>query len=241
MTYTARGDIIRSMKLTVISSGSRANAAVIQNEGEALLIDCGVSLRALKAALFTCGVGVGDITAVFVTHSHTDHTRGHAALRAAAAAPFYSAADVDMCVPFSGSIRAGGFTVDAFECSHDVPCVGYKITCGKSELCIATDTGRVTDGMRRALSGCKTVVIESNHDVDMLKCGRYPQNVKTRILSDRGHLSNRDCARFLTELAQLGLEHAVLAHEGFVDVLDRIGTPRAAAPDDVAAAGDLVR
>lgn len=200
------------MKLIVIASGSKANAAVIENNGAAVLIDCGVTLKTLKDGLFHAGLSLDSLLAVLVTHSHSDHVKGLPVLRRAVAAPFYSGACVGCCKYFDGVLRLGDFSVSAFECSHDVPCVGYKISCGGKSICIATDTGVITPAMREALYGCENVLIESNHDVDMLKCGFYPMSLKARILSEKGHLSNRDCAEFLTELAGHGLRRAVLAH-----------------------------
>lgn len=200
------------MKLIVIASGSRANAAVIENNGDAVLVDCGVTLKALRDGLAGAGLSLASLRAVFITHSHSDHIKGLPVLRRALDVPFYSAVDIEYCRGFEGDAVVGDFTVRAYECSHDVPCVGYKITCGEKSFCIATDTGVVTDAMRRELYGCESVMIESNHDIDMLKGGIYPARLKARILSPSGHLSNTDCARFVTELAQNGLKRAVLAH-----------------------------
>ena len=200
------------MRLIIIASGSKANAAVIEHNGAAVLIDCGVTLKALKSGLLSAGLSVSSLGAVLVTHSHSDHIKGLAALRRAVDIPFYSGVGVYDCQRFDGTLPVGDFSVTAFECSHDVPCVGYKITAGGKTVCIATDTGTVTPAMRDAFYGCENVMIESNHDIDMLKSGFYPAQLKARILSPCGHLSNTDCAKFVTELAGGGLKRAVLAH-----------------------------
>lgn len=200
------------MKLIIIASGSKSNAALVEHDGAAVLIDCGVSRRALVTALSDYGLTEEDLKAVFVTHSHSDHVGGLATLHKHLNIPFLSGADVALCQPLTEPFEDYGFKVSAFECSHDVSCVGYKITCAGKSVCIATDTGIVTDGIRSALAGCETVVIESNHDVDMLRFGPYPPSLKSRIASDKGHLSNKDCAEFLCYLADKGLHRAVLAH-----------------------------
>ena len=200
------------MKLIIIASGSSANAAVIENDDAAVLIDCGVTLKTLKSGLRQAGLGLENLCAVFVTHSHSDHIKGLPVIHRAVDVPFYSGTDVMMCSKFDGQIRTKDFDVQTFECSHDVPCVGYKISCGEKSICIATDTGTVTQSMRSAFYGCENIMLESNHDIDMLKSGFYSASLKSRIISDRGHLSNADCARFVTELAGFGLRRVVLAH-----------------------------
>lgn len=229
------------MKLIIIASGSKSNAALVLQDSAAVLIDCGVSRRTLVTALARFDLTEQNIKAVFVTHSHSDHTKGIPALKKHLDVPFLSAVDVDLCDSMDGDCTVGNFTVSAYSCSHDVPCVGYKITCAGKSVCIATDTGVVTDEIRDALDGCETVVIESNHDAEMLRFGPYPFPLKERIASKHGHLSNADCAKFLCYLASRGLKRAVLAH-----LSENNNTPllaRATARDELAKYGfepDLV-
>ena len=105
-------------------------------------------------------------------------------------------------------------TVTSFPVSHDSAyCVGYKIeTDGGYRFGYATDTGIVTEGMKKMLDGCDSVVLESNHNVEMLKCGSYPPDIKLRIMSKFGHLSNDDCAIFVHDLAKRGTKSFMLAH-----------------------------
>lgn len=201
------------LKLLIINSGSSANAALVINGNDALLIDCGVSYRALRRTLDERGFNESIIRAVFITHSHSDHIKGLESLHKALNVGFYSAVDIGLCNKMNGDVSVSGFMVSAFECAHDVPCAGYKITCGNERVSFATDTGIVTDSAKSAFEGCGTVVLESNHDIEMLRCGPYPQILKQRILSEHGHLSNKDCAAEITRLASRGaLRRVVLAH-----------------------------
>lgn len=194
-------------KLLIAASGSKANAAVVIHDERAVLIDCGLTYKALCSAF-----DVSKIDAVFVTHSHSDHVKGLSVLRKHTDAPFYSAVDIDGCEKITEPVDVGGMNISFFECSHDVPCVGYKIAADGRTLAVATDTGVVTDAMCECLEGCNTVMLECNHDPQMLRYGPYPPSLKSRIASKEGHLSNPDCARVLTYLCTKGTCRAVLAH-----------------------------
>ena len=200
------------MKLIVLASGSKANAAIIENNGSAVLVDCGVTLKTIINSLADNGLKLTDICAVLVTHCHSDHVKGLGVLRKKTSVPFFSAIDIDGCCRLTDSTHIAGFSVTSFECSHDVPCCGYRISCGDRSISIVTDTGTVTDAMICAMSGCGTVMLESNHDIDMLKNGNYPAELKKRILSNNGHLSNAECAKAVALLSQSGLKRVVLAH-----------------------------
>ena len=127
--------------------------------------------------------------------------------------PFYSGADIGFCEKLEDTLCLDGFEITPVICSHDVDCCGYRIQMDETSFCIATDTGVVTPCLLSALEGCSVVMLESNHDIDMLKTGPYPPQLKSRILSDFGHLSNKDCAKTLCYLASKGtLKKAILAH-----------------------------
>ncbi len=200
------------LRLLIAASGSKANAAVVEFGGRLVLFDCGTTYKALSGALCRFGLDIGALDAVFITHSHSDHTKGLLTLKKHTDAPVYSAVDIDGCQKLTGDIEISGMKISFFDCLHDVDCVGYKIKADGKTLCIATDTGVVTDAMLESLVGCDTVMLESNHDTDMLRFGPYPQTLKNRIASERGHLSNADCAKALTHLAANGTKQAVLCH-----------------------------
>jgi len=199
-------------KLLIAASGSKANATLVIHNKKAVLIDCGTSYRALHEVMAISGLYPECISAVLVTHSHSDHTKGLATLAKKLSVPFYSGVDIDGCEKLCGALDIDGMHITSFACCHDVDCVGYKISAEGKTLAVATDTGVVTGSMIVELQGCDTVMLECNHDPDMLKNGPYPYELKQRIASHKGHLSNPDCARVITYLAHTGTKQAVLAH-----------------------------
>ena len=220
-------------KICTLYSGSRGNSAFISAGGANILIDAGKSAKALCSALGEIGVGVDSIDAIFITHEHRDHISAIQTLShkhnipiyilLPSAEVFYGLKDEKLCNCLN--IKFGdGFEVDvnnlhvkAFPTPHDShAAVGYRLTFVENgteySIGYTTDTGHVTDTMRENLSGCFAAVIESNHDVDMLRDGPYPVELKARIRSNKGHLSNTDCAEFAASLCQSGTKHLLLAH-----------------------------
>lgn len=199
-------------RLIVIASGSKNNAALIDNNGKTILVDCGVSLRSLRAVYKDFSLDIENLQGVFVTHNHSDHTKYLETLKKNLNVPFYSSAEVTGCEIFNGSITLDGFEISSVCLFHDVPCCGYRVTMEQTSFCIATDTGVVSPDIIEAMRGCDVVMLESNHDVNMVKFGPYPPSLKSRILSRQGHLSNEDCSKTVAYLASQGLKKVVLAH-----------------------------
>ncbi|MBR0303811.1 MAG: MBL fold metallo-hydrolase, partial [Clostridia bacterium] len=173
------------------------------------------------------GCDVSQIDAIFITHEHSDHTSALASLLSRRDIPVHitapsaenikdpgAARERFVVHPVSYTERIGSFTVTSFPLPHDSAAhVGYIIEDdGGDRLGIATDMGRVTDEAVEHLSGCRRVMLEANHDVEMLKEGPYPSFLKQRVLSKRGHLSNADCAELACTLASNGCEVIALAH-----------------------------
>ncbi|MBQ8409320.1 MAG: MBL fold metallo-hydrolase [Clostridia bacterium] len=226
---------MQSCKICCLYSGSKGNCTFISAGGANILIDAGKSCKALCAALADIGVGIDSIDAIFVTHEHNDHisalrTLSHKRhipihiLLSSASAAFRGLQDERLCnclVLYRGqSFEADvkGLHVKAFPTSHDsCGSVGYRLTYrgeDGEEISVAccTDTGYVTDEMRENLTGCRAVVLESNHDPEMLAAGPYPYELKCRIRSRCGHLSNAECASLAGQLSESGTEHVMLAH-----------------------------
>ena len=212
------------MHLYILASGSKGNAAVVEGPKGSVLVDCGLSRRELhrRAELVDCDLS--RVCAVLVTHEHGDHTSGLSVIANHFDGPFYATEGTATarkhlqrlpftCVSHDCKLELGGMSIQAFPTSHDVTeSVGYRVTGPDGVFALATDTGCVTDEMRAALLGADTVLLESNHDEEMLRCGPYPIYLKRRILSDRGHLSNAACASFARELAGSGTRQIILGH-----------------------------
>lgn len=215
------------MTADILFSGSRGNCTLIRTTEANILIDCGKSARAVASSLSELGVSLCDVDAVFITHEHTDHTSALEAVCQRYDIPVHvtgpssekllcreCVARCAVCHPTEYSVRVGDLTVTSFPLPHDSAAhVGYIIEDASGDtLGIATDMGHVTPCAEENLSHCRRVIIEANHDVEMLLEGSYPPFLKRRILSPRGHLSNTDCAQLVCELAASGVEAFALAH-----------------------------
>ena len=215
-------------KFCAMFSGSSGNCTYVEAGGASLLIDAGVSTRAICKALESIGSSISQIAAVLVTHEHSDHIKGLKTMLSKYEIPVYANAGtiegILQTVPVGkecftelktgGSVDIAGMGVSSFCTSHDSrESMGFRIhTPDGRRIAIATDLGFVSDDVLNGISGCDVVMLESNHDVGMLQNGRYPYYLKRRILSKTGHLSNQDCSDVLPQLCSGGTHHFVLAH-----------------------------
>ncbi|MGI6173285.1 MAG: MBL fold metallo-hydrolase [Christensenellales bacterium] len=214
--------------LVPLFSGSKGNATLLSLRGTRLLIDAGVSCRSLVARLAEANVAPETLSAVLVTHEHTDHIKGVGTFSRRYDLPVFATEGTwnamrdylgDIAPENVRVIRAGeDFYIDRvgvlpFEIPHDAAePVGYALASGGAKLCVATDLGCVRDSWVRQIEGADAVLLEANHDVEMLKCGRYPFALKRRILGRHGHLSNVDAGSVAARLAENGVRRIILGH-----------------------------
>ena len=211
-----------------LCSGSSGNASFLEAEGRRFLIDAGLTRKRIAALLESIGVPLHTIDAVFLTHEHVDHVAGAGVLARAHHIPVYAAADCFSALPPSvGEIPAacmrvfepdreffcGKVRVLPFSTPHDAAhAVGYSFMAEGRKVTVMTDVGHVDERLLTQLSGSDLVLLEANHDVDMLLAGPYPYPLKQRILSRRGHLCNEDCGRALIALHERGVRNVILGH-----------------------------
>ncbi len=241
-------------KICCLYSGSRGNCAYIFAGGASILIDAGKSARSLCASLEGIGADINSIDAIFITHEHRDHISALQTLSHRYSIPiymllpsaeiFYGLRDARLCSSLmlrmgsSFEVKIKGLTVKAFPTPHDSnAAVGYRLSFFEDgeeySIGYATDTGYVSKEMKENLKGCFAAVIESNHDTDMLKNGAYPYELKKRIASKKGHLSNSECAAFACELCDSGTRYIMLAH-----LSEENNTPRLAFSETYSAISD---
>ena len=216
------------MRFCPLYSGSSGNALLVAAENTAILVDAGLPGRTVTDALAAAGVAPEQLSGLLVTHEHSDHVKGVGVLARRYHIPVYANEGTWRgMLPLIGEIPPaqmrvfeterdfylGSVNVLPFKTPHDAnESVGFVFRCGAGKLSILTDAGHITDHMLDAVAGSGLILIESNHDVDMLKAGPYPFPLKRRILGDNGHLSNDACGAALTALYGRGVRRAVLGH-----------------------------
>ncbi|MCM2589771.1 MBL fold metallo-hydrolase [Rossellomorea marisflavi] len=217
-----------SMHFSVLASGSTGNAIFVENEEHSFLVDAGFSGKQMEGLFSQIGRKIEDLSGILVTHEHSDHIKGLGVLARKYKLPIYAnqktwnamdglVGNIDTEQKFTFDMETakhfGGISIESFGVSHDAAePMFYVFHQGEKKLVLMTDTGYVSDRMKGIIANADTYVFESNHDVGMLRMGRYPWNIKRRILSDVGHVSNEDAAVAMAEVAGDRTKNFYLAH-----------------------------
>ena len=213
------------MKICSLASGSKGNCLYLETGDTRILIDVGLSLRETLLRMERCGIDPAGVHAVLVTHEHIDHIRSAGSFARKFSVPVIASHLVHKkaekqlkktrVIEFeSGCVfNFRDAQIDPFPITHDA-CdpVGFVLESVEGRCGSATDLGIVTRLVTEKLRGCRALNLESNHDVEMLMNGPYPWELKQRIKSRHGHLSNEESLELLHELAHAGLEALVMAH-----------------------------
>lgn len=212
------------MEFASLGSGSKGNATIIKAEDTVIMIDCGFSMKEAELRLARLGLTPSDLSGILVTHEHGDHIKGVAALSRKYGMPAYMT---------HGTARAKSLLDLAhlsLICSHqpfNVGClsiqpvvvphdsnepVQYVVSHRSSKLGLLTDLGSYTPHVVEHYAECQALLLECNHDLEMLRVGPYPPSLKRRVAGDFGHLNNQQAAALLAEINHAGLQHLVVSH-----------------------------
>ena len=210
------------LRILPVASGSTGNCMLLEIDGRLLVIDLGVSASMLRSAMSANGFAWEDVDAVLITHTHSDHIRGLGVCMKRIHAPIFMShtSKNTLMLESAAALNYSARTeilpdlwVTAIPTSHDCPgSVGFLIETADTRFGYLTDLGVIPEGVMDLFSGCDCIVLESNHDEEMLRYGPYPAYLKKRILSEHGHLSNEACAEALALFAERGTGCFCLAH-----------------------------
>lgn len=220
------------MRFTSIASGSSGNVSYIGTEHTHILVDVGVTMKAINEGLHALELDLKDIQGIFLTHEHIDHIRAVGTISRKYGIPIYSTLEtlqetmlnkslgaipkeVMMPIQPDEAVVIGDMAVTPFTIDHDAANpVGYRMEQSGSgkKVAVATDLGHFDDYICSHLSGLDAMVLEANHDIAMLNAGPYPLSLKRRILSDHGHLSNENSGKLLNRVLHSEVKHVFLGH-----------------------------
>jgi phosphoribosyl 1,2-cyclic phosphodiesterase len=214
------------LRFCVLGSGSKGNATFVESGQTRLLIDAGFSGKEIERRLAEIGVEPQTLSAILITHEHGDHVKGAAILarrfrlpvfinEATLAATGSVLDNLPQCQPFvtGETFVFQDFQIHPFAISHDAADpVGFLLNNGRLLMGYCTDTGVVSKLMQHRLSSCHGLVLEANHDPELLRNGPYPPSLQQRVRGKTGHLANAEAAGFLSDILHDGLEHVVLSH-----------------------------
>lgn len=214
------------MKITPLASGSSGNSFLVQANGSALLVDAGLSGKRMVERLETVGMDPCALAGILISHGHSDHIKGAGVLSRKFKLPvLMNRGTCGVATTGLGKLHRlevfetgrifqfAGFRIHPFSVPHDcVDPVGFRISVGTARLGIATDLGAATGLVQTVLAGLQVLILESNHDPEMLRDGPYPWELKQRVRSRLGHLSNQESAKLLQRVVSDELKAVILAH-----------------------------
>ena len=213
------------VKICVLASGSKGNAIYISSQSTSILIDAGLSGAQIVRRLQSLDIQPETLSGIVVTHEHSDHIQGVGVLSRRFGLPVYISRETHRACPQLGRLSASQYfqsgsefqidrlNIHPFSISHDATDpVGLIVSTNGIQIGVATDLGMVTGLVKTRLNNCDALVLEANHDPEMLINGPYPWPLKQRIQSRHGHLSNQDTCNLLKALTHDRLKHVILAH-----------------------------
>ena len=216
------------MKFCSISSGSSGNSVYVGSEKTHILIDVGLSGKKIQEGLTEINLTGNDIKAIFITHEHSDHIKGAGILSRKFNLPIYATAgtwkgmEKDLgkiseenikVIDKNKDIELEDLLIHAYEIPHDAnEPVGYSVISNNVKISVATDIGHITEIIKENIKGSSALLLEANHDENMLKVGKYPYQLKRRILGKFGHLSNETSGELLAQILDDKLKYVLLGH-----------------------------
>ena len=216
-----------SITIAPLFSGSSGNSIFIKTDKTKILIDAGKTCKKIETELAKIGESIADLDGILVTHEHSDHIKGLEIITKKYDVPVYASCGTWQCMAekltaikdcnireiTTEDFYINDICVQPFDISHDAAQpFGYALDDGEKKISVLTDLGRCTKSIVDTVGDSSIVLLEANHDVDMLSAGKYPYYLKRRILSASGHLSNEACAEVAVALARNGVRGILLGH-----------------------------
>lgn len=218
---------MNGLKLCSLRSGSRGNCTIVFTESTKILVDCGISCKMAVSALCDIDISPKDINGIFITHEHSDHIKGAELFSKKFDVPIFAnsatwsvmrdgltkVSEKNVRIIEETPVMVGDINICAFAISHDaINPVGYTFVSQGEKVSVATDTGVISDCIFEALCGSDKVMIEANHDENLLAMSKYPETLKRRIKGDKGHLCNDKAGELALRLFKSGTKSFLLGH-----------------------------